>query len=196
MLHIQCPENRLRRLLLTSYCGMLFALAVGTACTAQETDSVPDTVQSVESETMNRDKHIPLEALFAAAECGTTAQSEEIRRIENAQQLEQLYQQLYANIISDHPAHAPPVDFSRSVLVFIAMGMKNTGGYSLRLASNEAPIEGEAATVTIHWNSPPADAITTQVLTNPCLLLKAPLTGYTQLRLVDQAGKLRGTIHL
>ena len=166
-----------------------------SACTAQENQTGSmNGKTATEIATIKPDDTIKVEAVFAATECGTAAAKEGVQRIENQAQLDQLYQQFYANIISELPPKAPMTDFTQSALIFVSMGMKNTGGYRVHLAAREASIRGETAIVSLQWNSPPADAFTTQVLTNPCLLFKMPLGHYRQIQIIDQQGTQRGSV--
>jgi hypothetical protein len=41
------------------------------------------------------------------------------------------------------------------------------------------------------WVSPAQDAIVTQMVTHPCLLVAAPKAAYTHIQVVDQTGRVR-----
>lgn len=59
----------------------------------------------------------------------------------------------------------PKVDFEKEMVLLVAMGMRNTGGYSIAIAR----IEKEEGRMVVHVDtkSPPPGAITLQALTAP-----------------------------
>jgi hypothetical protein len=58
-----------------------------------------------------------------------------------------------------------PVDFEKSVVVFLLAGMRNTGGWSV--VPESARLEGDTVVVHAKIQGPPPGAITTQALTYP-----------------------------
>ncbi len=66
----------------------------------------------------------------------------------------------------------PSVDFARETLVAVFLGTKPTGGYGLDVES--VTLEGGDLYVDVVETQPAADAITTQALTNPWLVLRVP----------------------
>lgn len=69
----------------------------------------------------------------------------------------------------------PSVDLGRETLVAVFLGTKPTGGYGLDVES--VTVEGGDLYVDVVEMTPPADAITTQALTNPWLILRVPRGG-------------------
>lgn len=86
---------------------------------------------------------------------------------------------------------APAPNFEQQVAVFMAMGQKPTGGYRLSLRDKEVTIEQGTATIPVTWQSPPSDAMVTQALTSPCLVVTLPRGDYQQIRAVDGDGNER-----
>jgi hypothetical protein len=66
----------------------------------------------------------------------------------------------------------PPVDFSRSTLVLLAMGERSTGGHGLRI--DRVTREGDAAVVRYTVTRPGPGCMTTQVITAPTELISMP----------------------
>ena len=58
-----------------------------------------------------------------------------------------------------------PVDFEKSVVVFLLAGMRNTGGWSV--VPESARMEGDTVVMTAKIEGPPPGAITTQAITYP-----------------------------
>lgn len=180
-------------------CAGLFLVSLwsAAACTAGESESVPQSAPQAVALQQESNMSMTAQTLFAAAECGTAGQGATgLRRIKSAQELSGLYQQLYANTISDKPVAVPAVDFITTRVFFISMGQRNTGGYAVRLADRPVTIRDDKAILSIDWITPPKGAMTLQVLTNPCLLFSLPLSGYRSLELVDQSGKRRAVFTL
>ncbi len=82
----------------------------------------------------------------------------------------------------------PQLDFAYDGVLIIYLGEKPTAGYGLSLVNNDMTIEGEFASITVAVETPPPDAVTAQVLTNPCLMLKLPRGEYSTIRVIDPMG--------
>jgi hypothetical protein len=59
---------------------------------------------------------------------------------------------------------------------------------------NQAIVKEGSATVNLNWIEPSASAITTQVITHPCLLLEIKRGKYQSLIVVDQSGQQRARV--
>jgi len=70
------------------------------------------------------------------------------------------------------PPSAPPVDFSREMVVALFMGERPTGGYAIEITRVERADSGLA----VHYRSkgPDQGAMLTQALTQPFHLIKLP----------------------
>jgi len=81
-----------------------------------------------------------------------------------------VWQQIAGNSI---PVPAvPAVDFASHVVIVAAMGMKNSGGYSIDV--NDVRTLAEDAWISITENSPGAMCITTAVITTPVAIVRVP----------------------
>jgi hypothetical protein len=71
------------------------------------------------------------------------------------------------------PIPAPPnVDFSREMIVFVALGQRPTGGYAILVDS--AGTNAEGVTVWIGTTSPGAQCVNTQAFTQPVDIARLP----------------------
>lgn len=71
------------------------------------------------------------------------------------------------------PIPAPPnVDFTREMIVFVALGERSTGGYSILVDSAGANAQG--VTVWIGSTAPGARCVTTQAFTQPVDIARLP----------------------
>ena len=73
------------------------------------------------------------------------------------------------------PIPAPPnVDFSREMIVLVALGERPTGGYTILVDS--AAVSGAGVTVWIGTSSPGRRCVTTQAFTQPVDIARLPRT--------------------
>jgi hypothetical protein len=90
----------------------------------------------------------------------------------------------------DEPA-TKPTDL---LLVAVSRGQQPTPGYGFELVGGT--IKGDAVTVRLAWNQPPADAVLAQVITHPCIVIGLEGAGFSKLRVIDQDDAPLGEIVL
>jgi hypothetical protein len=88
--------------------------------------------------------------------------------VSNEAELLQLWNQAYGTQLSV-PA-VPEVNFDRETIVAVFSSTKPTGGYGLSV--EEVTVDGTDAYIDLIETSPPADAMTTQALTQPWIMLR------------------------
>ncbi|VAW89670.1 hypothetical protein MNBD_GAMMA18-1655 [hydrothermal vent metagenome] len=79
-------------------------------------------------------------------------------------------------------------------LLLISMGQQSSAGYSLTLLSTTAPLVDGVVSLQVAWNSPPADMMVAQVVTEPCLVLALKRQTYEGVQVVDSHGKPKMTL--
>lgn len=72
----------------------------------------------------------------------------------------------------------------------VEMGQRPSGGYGIAI-SRVATVHRDVLILHATFVSPAADAITSQALTAPCVLVSLPAQGYADVQVVDQQGSLR-----
>jgi len=153
---------------------------------------------------------LPVKVLYRAEHCGSIQRSQWISsQDEYAKMIKQLNQFI-------NPVPLPAVEFDRVSLLLISMGQQHSGGYSLGLSevpltietlplepSSKQPLSNELtspkdrrAVLNLEWREPQPGMITTQALTNPCLLIELPRGGFTTITVVDQNDRIRASMHL
>lgn len=81
---------------------------------------------------------------------------------------------------------APPVDFTRSIVVAVFLGTRPTAGFSVEITAVKA--EGSRAVVEYRERRPPRDALVAQILTAPFHVVRvAPTAGSVEFRRIDAA---------
>ncbi len=129
--------------------------------------------------------------LWAGAQCGTNRLNPHATWIEDPDQLKKMYARLTKHKTGVQQDLSSRVDFSREVLLILAMGQKPTGGYGLELNREFAVISEDAAILRVSWIEPPKGAILPQIITSPCLAVILPKGPYSQIHLIDQDEHLR-----
>lgn len=107
-------------------------------------------------------------------------------------QLVRLWNQAYGSLLSPPPV--PEVDFSRESIIAVFLGSQPTGGYGLSV--RELTLENNDIYVNLDISEPAADAITTQAITSPWLMLRVSRPGlnvvwFRDARLRDLIGVAR-----
>jgi hypothetical protein len=147
------------------------------------------------ADNQSSDSTLNVRLVDSAATCGGGAAAPRATWIADQDQFQDVYARMKSAVIPGNAAEAPAVDFSREALVLIEMGRKTTGGYFLELKSTKARVMNNSAQVELIWGVPAPDAMVTQVLTSPCILIALPKNGsYTRIQILDQNGRVRLTV--
>ena len=65
-------------------------------------------------------------------------------------------------------------DFGRHFLLLVNMGQQSTGGYNLSLIKEQADVIKDRLHISLRWQMPKPGMMQSQVITNPCLLIRVP----------------------
>jgi len=85
----------------------------------------------------------------------------------------------------------PSVDFSHKGVLIVWMGRKPTGGYHIELAQDRIYMEDHTAVVTVRWMEPAEDAVLSQRITGPCLMIRMTRGDYGMIKVIDEKGIVR-----
>lgn len=89
-----------------------------------------------------------------------------------------------------------PTDWQRESLLVVSLGARPTPGYKLNLQAAKWDKTTGRWTLRLAEQAPPADAILPQVISFPCLILRAPRRGIRELVALDADGKVLAQQHL
>lgn len=106
--------------------------------------------------------------------------------ITSRDQLRRVTAGLKQHRVDNRAAAVPPVDMDRFYLLWIQMGLKTTGGYSISLDTACSHVSKGKAILCLNWRTPPVNAALTQVMTSPYALLKLIKAGYESVVVMDQ----------
>ena len=112
-----------------------------------------------------------------SAQCGLTGPG--IAYVQNESEREALLDLNGQNMVT---GAVRGVNLEQESIVIVTLGKKPTAGYSVGLA--DASANGETLTLSVQVSSPPADAITAQVITSPCVVLAVPADDWQQVRVL------------
>jgi len=87
------------------------------------------------------------------------------------------------------------LDWANYQLLRINMGQQPNMGYSLKYRGG-AKIDSNTLYIPVQWDTPQPGMMYGQMLVQPCLLLSIPRTGYEQIDIRDQDGRLRWSVPL
>lgn len=81
---------------------------------------------------------------------------------------------------------APDIDWRHYGVLFIEMGHKPTGGYSIDVTPSLSRVVDKQALIHISWNTPAEGVLLTQAVTSSYMLLKICRADITSIVVVDQ----------
>ena len=111
--------------------------------------------------------------------------------IDNLKDYESFLGKIGKETLGARSENAARVDFQKSGVLLIHMGQKPTTGYEMTLGEAPVSVSRGVALVSVNWVQPPADALLPQMITRPCILIRLPRAGYTDIRITDQSGRER-----
>lgn len=132
---------------------------------------------------------LPVATFWAGSQCGCEARQPLVRWVTNRNRLAAALSSTASTTMATQVARHP-VDWKRYGIVWIDMGLKPSGGYSLSLAAPAATVSAGVAIITVRWRQPRPGSVVTQQLTSPCLLLKLVRDNYHTIQIIDEAGRL------
>lgn len=114
--------------------------------------------------------------------------------LDDAQQYHATFNAMFQGLISDSKPQPSVINFDSHAALLISMGQQRTGGYAVKLASQQMSVKGDRALISVNWTVAKSGMVTIQMLTNPCLLLQVPRGEYQVIDIVDQSGTVKQTI--
>lgn len=133
-----------------------------------------------------------LAPLYSGTQCMADTPLPGVQWLSTAQDYQSFLRRLQGGTLGMPPLSLGGIDFSREAVLLIGMGRQPTAGYGLTLGAHAARLEGATLVVTVNRIEPDPGAITAQVVTQPCLLLRVTRDGYAAVRVIDQHGHQLG----
>ncbi len=84
----------------------------------------------------------------------------------------------------------PNIDFEKYGVLFLEMGQRPTGGYTIDFSPSLSRVIDKQAIIKISWNMPQEGLLLTQAVTSPFILIKVDRANITSIIVVDQNEKL------
>lgn len=163
--------------------GLLMAVTAVTGCVNTPQGAAADAT-------------VAIEVVHAGSVCSGAPRLPKATWIDSHQDLSRHWQRLLSHRLGDGKPLIPQVEWDTHGLVLIHMGQKTTGGHRLELAQPHGRVHAGSVLVRINWVEPPAGAITAQMITSPCLLLKFQRGEYQSVVILDQSNHQRAKSHL
>jgi hypothetical protein len=135
------------------------------------------------------DREVEVTVVRGGAQCGGEGEGPSARRLASAGDLA-------AAFASELGGEAPALDFAKDAVVLVAAGRKPTAGFGVELAAPKAPAKGGVAALQIRLTRPDPAALVAQVVTSPCLVVRLPREGLTEIQIVDAERKVIASVGL
>jgi hypothetical protein len=142
-------------------------------------------------------RSVPARVLRASTLCGTTEAACRLTWISNPDAYARAMNAGRSTVTPEADRQpAPAVDFNTQGILWIEMGMRPSTGYGFDKTSVRAVLEGNTVNLTLAAVTPAPGMIVAQMITSPCILVQLPKGDYSRIRVLDQTGKLLGTLTL
>lgn len=144
-------------------------------------------------------KCLPLnmQVVYQSAECGTIKDLPNQVWISDQGSLESVFARILSNRIGKQlPEFTEHFDFDRFGLLFLHMDEKPTGGFSFELLPDHSCLSGNTAVIGIDYIKPDPDAVVSQMITHPCIMIKLEKKDFNRIVILDQNNTPRGTLEL
>jgi len=126
------------------------------------------------------EREVAVRILGGGSQCGGASPGTSARRLVSSAEVTEAL----ARGLGAAPA-VPPVNWGTEAVVLVSAGQRSSAGYGVELASQKAPVKEGAAAVRVALPSPPAGAMTAQVMTSPCLVVAMPREGLLAVAVLD-----------
>lgn len=110
-----------------------------------------------------------------SAHCGLTGPG--LAYVQTAERLQQMLDLPTQNMAVQQLRQ---VDLTKEHLLFITLGERSTGGYSVSLSSEQST--KNILQLTMAVRSPASGIMTTQVITSPCVVVAVPASDWSEIR--------------
>lgn len=129
-----------------------------------------------------------LQPLYQSSFCGP-APSDDLSAVWLPDQasLDQRWRRLSSQPLNPKPT--PQLSSPRHTALLIYQGNKPSAGYALWLQDLKLRLTEQQGVIQLRLQQPQAGFATAAVMSSPCLLLELPEGRYTELQLLDQAGR-------
>ena len=135
------------------------------------------------------DSSNPVELLRSGVYGSRTLQDSSATWITNRTVLEHVYSALNKRYLKGGVA-LPDIDFDTYGVLFLEMGQRPTGGYSIEFTPSQSRVVDKQAVIIISWNTPEEGVFLTQAVTSPFILLKFRRVHITSIAVLDQNEQL------
>ena len=142
--------------------SLIFIAVVLFACKTGETTTASDT---------KKDKALPIIELRAGHNSGFIQAVNKV--ITTQEELTEVWTVLFANYMKKE--NAPEIDFEHNIVVLVAAGEKNSGGFSI--AVTRALATSSNVQLTVVSTSPGKNCVLTEAITYPFQLIQLQKTG-------------------
>lgn len=147
------------------------------------------------ADTPQHSQPIDAAVVYESTHCTNTGDMPNALWIADKSHLKRIFDRMNRRQIGGSaPGWAENFDFKDYGILFVHMGRQPTGGYALEYLPGRTHVSGQTATVVLKWITPDPEAMVTQVITHPCIMLKLPKNGFNRIKILDPAGNLKAAV--
>ena len=129
---------------------------------------------------------LPAAVLKTGQYCAPASDSWKATWISSPGALRSKIAQCGANRVGAAAGSVPEIDYSRYGVLVVEMGRRRSGGYGFDPERVTVRVTGRTAVVGLGIRQPAEDALVTQELTAPWIMIQTPRGEYRNIRVVDQ----------
>jgi hypothetical protein len=131
------------------------------------------------------DSSNPVELLRSGVYGARTLRKSSAAWITNHTALKHVYSALNKRQLKDGET-LPNIDFNTCGVLFLEMGQRPTGGYSIDFTPSLSRVVDKQAIIHVSWNTPEEGVLLTQAVTSPFMLLKIHRVDIASIAVLDQ----------
>lgn len=166
------------------------ALLLGGCSGGGQADSPGGSASAAKARSAGERNAVAARPLAGSLACPREQESAAVAWIDDDERLRQVYAAMGVPPRGDD-ALRRRLDMGRGGAVWVQMGQRPTGGYGLSLPEAPAHLTDGVLTLRVRFEQPGPNAMVTQVVTSPCLLVAVDGRGFGRIRVVDEDGQVR-----
>jgi hypothetical protein len=141
----------------------------------------------------NGDRYFPARELAVSRTCLIDSTEPALVQLTEQTSADDMLQRIVRSSMMDEndALETARFDVHEETILLVDMGMRRTGGYAVRLTGSQAVLRGQILSIPVQWIEPAPNAIVTQVITHPCMLIAIAKGGYRSVAIIDQHGRQR-----
>lgn len=133
---------------------------------------------------------VPVEVIYASPKCGVGTEKVRLTSLTSMDEVSVFW--LRANSAPMKPPLPKNIDIPEKYLVLVELGRQNTGGHELVVTGTMGQLTAGMLSLPLVESHPSDGALTTQVVTSPCVLFQIPRKHVRSVSALGRSVDIRG----